>query len=85
MGVRGRDLEGTTKGAKERQQLSDGGQGALCEEGELQMLCGRVLTQPIQSLKTQDMTSSGTRSWHKTKLCKMQMAVSSQLNVPLDA
>lgn len=45
--VRGRGLEGTAKGAKERQQLGDGGQRPLSEEGELQMLRGRFLTEPI--------------------------------------
>lgn len=44
-------LEGTAEGAEERQQLGDGGQGALSEEGELQMLCGRFLTQTIQGLQ----------------------------------
>lgn len=44
-------LERAAKGAKEWQQLSDGGQGALSKEGELQMLCARFLTQPIQYLK----------------------------------
>lgn len=51
MAVGGRALEGTAKGAKERQQLGDGGQGVLSEEGELQMVCGRFLTQPIQCLE----------------------------------
>lgn len=51
VGGEGRALEGTAKGAKERHQLCDGGQGPLSEEGELKMLCGRFLTQSIQSLK----------------------------------
>lgn len=51
-----RALEGTAKGLQERQKLGDGGQGALGEEGELQMVCGRFLTQPGQSLKRQDET-----------------------------
>ena len=53
VGVRGRALEGAAKGAKERQQLGDGGQRALGEEGKLQTLCGRFLTQPIQCLEEQ--------------------------------
>lgn len=47
----GRGLERTAKCAQERQQLGDGGQRALSEEGELQMLCGGFLAQFIQSLK----------------------------------
>ena len=35
MAVVGVGLEGTAKGAEERQQLGDGGQGALSQEGEL--------------------------------------------------
>lgn len=49
-------LEGTAKGTEERQQLGDGGQGALSEEGELQMLCGRFLTQTIQGLQKNSTT-----------------------------
>ena len=51
MAVRGRNLEGTAKGAKKRQQLGDGAQGALSEEGELQTLCGRLLAQSVQGLE----------------------------------
>lgn len=40
------------KGAKERQQLGDGGEGALREEGELQMLSRSFLTQLVQCLKS---------------------------------
>lgn len=43
MVVGGVALEGTAKRTKERQQLGNGGQGALSEEGELQMLRGRFL------------------------------------------
>ena len=46
-----RALEGTAQGAEERQQLGDGGEEVLSEEGELQMLCGGFLTQPVQSLE----------------------------------
>lgn len=53
MAVGGRALERTAKGAKERQQLGDRVQGALSEKGELQMLCGRFLTQPMQCLEKQ--------------------------------
>lgn len=51
-----RALEGAAKGAEERPQLGDGGQGALGEEGELQRLRGGFLTQPVQCLEDQDVT-----------------------------
>lgn len=50
----GRGLEGAAKGVKERQQLGDGGQGALSEEGKLQVIRGGLLSQPVQCLKKQD-------------------------------
>lgn len=43
MVIGGVGLEGTAKRMKERQQLGNGGQGALSEEGEFQRLCGRFL------------------------------------------
>lgn len=55
--IRRRSLEGTAKGAKERQQLGDGAEGALGEERKLQMLRGWFLTQPIQSLEQKVRTS----------------------------
>lgn len=36
----GTGVERGAKGAKERQQLGDGGEGVLSEEGELQGICG---------------------------------------------
>lgn len=49
--TKGRSLEGTAEGAKKRQQLGDGAQGALGEEGKRQRLRRRFLTQPIQCLE----------------------------------
>lgn len=50
MAVRRLALEGAAESVEERQQLGDGGQGTLSQEGELQVLRGRLLTQTIQRL-----------------------------------
>lgn len=47
-------LEGAAESAEKRQELADGGHGTLSQEGELQRVRGRFLTQAVQLLgKTQ--------------------------------
>lgn len=43
MAVRRLALEGAAESVEKRQELGDGGQGALSQEGELQGLRGRLL------------------------------------------
>lgn len=51
MAVRRLALEGAAESVEEWQQLGDGGEGTLGQEGELQGLRGRLLAQAVERLR----------------------------------
>lgn len=69
MAVRRLALEGAAEGLEERQQLGNGGQGMLSEEGKLPVLRGRLLTQTVQWL------GKRRQSQHKKCVARQQQFI----------